>query len=125
MRFLSYILELSSLLVNMKKETQTSVSIALRAAIWRWIEVFPHEFVSVVLEEKDKKLDGVVERVYDMLFGIAQNASQKAFWPTLTALFVSSPERFRQAASSRGPRGKVGPWFLIYNVSKSLSSFES
>ena len=39
--------ELSSLLVNMRREAQEAVAINIRRAIWNWIEIFPNEFIEV------------------------------------------------------------------------------
>ncbi|KAG8959528.1 Ras GTPase activating protein ira2 [Tulasnella sp. 419] len=94
--------ELSSLLVNMKKEAQCAVSIALRTALWNWIEYFPKEYLEIF--GGTRRLDGAPERVFDMLYQIMENANKRAFWPTLTVLLAASPERLKQATLVSKPK---------------------
>jgi hypothetical protein len=96
-------IELSSLLVNMKREAQAASSIALRDAMWNWIQVFPTEYVDTLVS--NKRLDVSAERIFDMLYGLTEGTSKRTFWPTLAVLFASSPERLKQAtAESTGSR---------------------
>jgi len=79
----------------MKRDVQGAVSIALRTALWNWIEYFPKEYLEIF--RGTKRLDGTPERVFDMLFNMTESASKRAFWPTLTILLAASPERLKQA----------------------------
>lgn len=79
----------------MKREAQGAVSIALRTALWNWIEYFPNEYFDIF--KGVRRLEGAPERVFDMLFNMTENQSKRAFWPTLTVLLAASPERLKQA----------------------------
>ncbi len=97
--------ELSSLLVNMKREGQTTVAVALRKAIWNWIEIFPNEYNEVI--SGARKLDGAPERVFDLLcqkddfvIGSGASGAQKAAFaalilPTLNMLMMISHDRMK------------------------------
>jgi hypothetical protein len=82
--------ELSSLLVNMKRDVQVALAGPLRAALWNWIEIFPTEFNEAVRSRG--RMDGAPERVFDLLYS-AQTGSEKAVWPTLTVLNCIGCER--------------------------------
>ena len=97
--------ELSSLLVNMKREAQGAVSIALRTALWNWIEYFPREYLDIF--KGVRRLEGAPERVFDMLFQMTENQSKRAFWPTLTVLLAASPERLKQSSLGVSKSKKV------------------
>ncbi len=97
--------ELSSLLVNMKREAQGAVSIALRTSVWNWIEYFPKEYLEIF--KGTRRLEGAPERVFDMLFTMTENQNKRAFWPTLTVLLAASPDRLKQAALGTSKSKKV------------------
>lgn len=80
----------------MKREAQGAVSIALRTALWNWIEYFPKEYLDIF--KGTRKLEGAPERVFDMLFNMTESQGKRAFWPTLTVLLSASPDRLKQAA---------------------------
>ncbi|KAH9948737.1 hypothetical protein B0H21DRAFT_787622 [Amylocystis lapponica] len=99
--------ELSSLLVNMKREAQAAVAIPLRAAIWNWIDLFPDEFAEIV--RRVRRLDGAPERVYDILYELHDLKASKdkdkpnsGIWPTLAALMVISPDRHKFERTAQG-----------------------
>ncbi|KAG8833280.1 Ras GTPase activating protein ira2 [Serendipita sp. 399] len=92
--------ELSSLLVSMKREAQSSISLYLRNSIWNWISGFPEQFGDVIISQR--KLEGAPERVFDTLYQMMQdssvmNTNRRIIWPTLAALLATSPERLRQS----------------------------
>ncbi|KAG8981934.1 Ras GTPase activating protein ira2 [Tulasnella sp. 425] len=111
--------ELSSLLVNMKREAQGAVSIALRTALWNWIEYFPNEYFDIF--KGIRRLEGAPERVFDMLFNMTENQSKRAFWPTLTVLLAASPERLKQATLGV-PKPKKQQVNFVETLVKSLTS---
>ncbi|KAH9854976.1 hypothetical protein C2E23DRAFT_883516 [Lenzites betulinus] len=86
--------ELSSLLMNLKKDAQMPVSIALRTAIWNWIELCPDEFNEALLSHR--RLEGAPERVLDLLYDSQENSRDKAgSWPTLAVLLSISQDRMK------------------------------
>ena len=82
--------ELSSLLVNMTIESQRTIAIHLRSAIWNWIDVFPSEFNDAI---RTKGKTGAPERVFDLIHSLAHAGSESVFWPTLTILNCISSDR--------------------------------
>ena len=92
--------ELSSLLVNMKREAKASVAVPLRTAIWNWIDLFPLEYNAAL--GKHRQLEGAPERVFDLLWDIADLANARAIWPTLAALCCISAERTRMESQRPG-----------------------
>ncbi|EMD40361.1 hypothetical protein CERSUDRAFT_148314 [Gelatoporia subvermispora B] len=104
--------ELSSLLVNMKREAQAAVARPLRAAIWNWIDLFPEELNDVV--RYHRRLDGAPERVFDILYDVHDmdkdmkepprdsKEIKSAVWPTLTALMCISSDRIK--SELQGPQ---------------------
>ncbi|EIW76207.1 hypothetical protein CONPUDRAFT_64047 [Coniophora puteana RWD-64-598 SS2] len=83
--------ELSSLLVNMKREAQAAVAIPLRMAIWNWIDIFPDEFNETIRTRG--RLDGAPERVFDLLHSALEPGRERTLWPTLTILACLSSDR--------------------------------
>ena len=83
--------ELSSLLVNMRMESQRAIAVNLRSAIWNWIDVFPSEFNEAIRVKG--KTEGAPERVFDLLHSVVRAGSEKIFWPTLTILNCISSDR--------------------------------
>jgi neurofibromin 1 len=80
--------ELSSLLVNMKADAQAAVAAPLRSAIWNWIDTFPDEYHDSL--QSRGRLEGMPERVYDLLFNVKDVDNVAVIWPTLTALMCAS-----------------------------------
>ncbi|EJD43168.1 hypothetical protein AURDEDRAFT_167852 [Auricularia subglabra TFB-10046 SS5] len=83
--------ELSSLLVNMRPDAQSGVSRALRQGMWGRIKVFPYEYIDASINPR--KLEGAAERVYDAMQQSVDAERRHAFWPTMTLLLSTSPER--------------------------------
>ena len=75
----------------MGKETQKAVAVALRAAIWHWIDYFPEEFNETI--KTRGRTEGAPERVFDLLYSLNQSSNEKIFWPTLTTLCCITSER--------------------------------
>lgn len=123
-RLIQLFQELSSLLVSMKREAQSSIALSLRNAIWNWITCFPEQFTDVIRSNSSaesttagsrigtskgvlagfsgRRLEGAPERVFDTLYGMMQdpgslNTNRRIIWPTLAALLAVSPERLRQS----------------------------
>jgi neurofibromin 1 len=121
--------ELSSLLVSMKREAQSSIALSLRNAIWNWISGFPDQFSEVIKSNSfaevvsggsrgllgsligggggARRLEGAPERVFDTLYGMMQDpgslsTNRRIIWPTLAALLAVSPERLRQSEMALG-----------------------
>ena len=83
-RLVQVLHELSSLLVNMKKQAQAAVAIPLRLALWNWVERYPQEYNEAVRTRG--KLEGSAERVFDLLYISNEPGRERALWPTLTIL---------------------------------------
>ena len=83
--------ELSSLMVNMRIESQRAIAIHLRSAIWNWIDVFPSEFNETIRTKG--KTEGAPERVFDLIHSLAHAGYENVFWPTLTILHCISSDR--------------------------------
>ncbi|KAF8450670.1 hypothetical protein L210DRAFT_3520995 [Boletus edulis BED1] len=83
-RLVQVLHELSSLLVNMKKQAQAAVAIPLRMALWNWVELYPQEYNEAVRTRG--KLEGSAERVFDLLYLANEHGRERALWPTLTIL---------------------------------------
>jgi len=99
-RLIQLFQELSSLLVSMKREAQSSIALSLRNAIWNWISGFPDQFGETTIYHR--KLEGAPERVFDTLYQMMQDpgsisTNRRIIWPTLTALLATSPERLQQS----------------------------
>ncbi|THH13571.1 hypothetical protein EW146_g6666 [Bondarzewia mesenterica] len=92
-RLVQILQELSSLLINMKREAKTAVAIPLRAAIWNWIDLFPAEYNEAL--RSYRRMEGAPERVFDLLWDPSESASARAIWPTLAVLGCISTERTR------------------------------
>ncbi|KAK2465915.1 hypothetical protein APHAL10511_001556 [Amanita phalloides] len=90
-RLVQVLNELSSLLISMGKEAQKAVSVALRAAIWHWIDYFPAEFNDAIRTRG--RTEGAPERVFDLIHSLNPTANEKVFWPTLTTLCCITSER--------------------------------
>ncbi|KAI0371618.1 hypothetical protein BV20DRAFT_1017123 [Pilatotrama ljubarskyi] len=94
MKLVQSLQELSSLLMNLKKDAQVPVSIALRTAVWNWIELCPDEFNDALLSHR--RLEGAPERVFDLLYDVQESTRDKAgSWPTLAVLLSISHDRMK------------------------------
>lgn len=74
----------------MSHEAHLAVAIALRKAIWNWVEVFPDEFNDTIRSRG--RMEGAPERVFDLLYSVAKDA-ERVIWPTLTILTCTSSDR--------------------------------
>lgn len=141
-RLIQLFQELSSLLVSMKREAQSSIALSLRSAIWNWITGFPDQFSEVIKSNNSaevgggsggrgllgliagsggpRRLEGAPERVFDTLYGMMQDpgsvsTNRRIIWPTLAALLAVSPERLRQSEMALGggyPASKKASQFV-------------
>ena len=85
--------ELSSLLVNMRREAQAALASPLRNAVWSWIEHNPEEFNESILSHR--KLENAPERVFDLLYELHETSDKPAVWPALTVLMCISSDRIK------------------------------
>lgn len=92
-RLVQIMQELSSLLLNMKREAQSAIAVPLRAAVWKWIDTFPEEFNDAA--RSSRRLEGAPERVFDALFQSGDSDNRKVLWPALTALLCISSDRLK------------------------------
>lgn len=106
--------ELSSLLVNMKRESQLAVATYLRSAIWNWIDLFPHEFNEAI--RMRGKMEGAPERVYDLLSTNIPHGQEKIYWPTLSILLCCTSEKIRTELVSVASGRRVYILFTIYGA---------
>ena len=82
--------------MNLKKDAQVPVSIALRTAVWNWIELCPDEFNEAL--RSHRRLEGAPERVFDLLYDLQESTRDKGgAWPTLAVLLSISHERMKNA----------------------------
>ena len=84
----------------MRIESQRTIAIHLRAAIWNWIDVFPSEFNEAIRTKG--KTEGAPERVFDLIHSLAHAGSENVFWPTLTILNCISSDRISAEFQYRG-----------------------
>lgn len=95
-RLAQTIQEISSHLLHGRRSVQVALSVALRQAIWNWINVHPSEYESMV--ENERKLDSNVDNVFDILaslsdFGSSASAQRsKSFYNLMAMLLVLSPD---------------------------------
>jgi hypothetical protein len=109
--------ELSSLLVNMKKESQLAIAVHLRAAVWNWIDIFPHEFNEAIRTRG--KTEGAPERVFDLLYSMVPTGSEKVFWPTLTILNCITSDRISpdfQYSAHKARKVRAFRLFVSYEI---------
>ncbi|EKM59988.1 uncharacterized protein PHACADRAFT_115378 [Phanerochaete carnosa HHB-10118-sp] len=92
-RLVQLLHELSSLLVNMRREAQTAIAAPLRTAVWNWIEFHQEEFDDA--QRHHRRLEGTPERVFDILYQLVENSNKAAIWPTLTVLMCISNDRIK------------------------------
>ncbi|KAF8872759.1 hypothetical protein BD779DRAFT_1679537 [Infundibulicybe gibba] len=90
-RLVQLLNELSSLLVNMRREAQLAIAVPLRSAIWNWIEIFPGEFNDAIRSRG--KTEGAPERVFDLLYAKHPAGFERILWPTLTILYCITSDR--------------------------------
>ncbi|TDL29911.1 hypothetical protein BD410DRAFT_780416, partial [Rickenella mellea] len=100
-RLIQMMQELSSLLVNMSRDAQAAVAMALRKAIWNWIDNFPNEYNDVV--NGSRRLDGAPERLFDLFFQISEAGNKSAIWPAMSLLMVTSHDRLKGIAMMSSP----------------------
>ncbi|KAI0340881.1 hypothetical protein BDW22DRAFT_1485833 [Trametopsis cervina] len=90
-RLVQLLTELSSLLVNMRRDAQIAIAGPLRTAVWNWIEFHPEEFNDSLLH---RRMEGTPERVFDLLYQV-DTSNKTAIWPALTVLMCISSDRIR------------------------------
>ncbi|EIN11059.1 hypothetical protein PUNSTDRAFT_51619 [Punctularia strigosozonata HHB-11173 SS5] len=92
-RLIQILQETSSLLLNMRRESQSLCSGPLRTAVWTWIELCPIEFNDTLLSAR--RMEGAPERAFDLLYQNAEYSDKRLLWPALTTLLCLSSERLR------------------------------
>ena len=113
--------EASSLLMNLKRDAQVPVAVALRTAVWNWIELFPDEYNDAL--RYHRRLDGAPERVFDLLYD-AQDATRDkgAMWPTLAVLLCISHDRMKGEFEANALGGLKGPYRKVRYGGVSLAA---
>ncbi|KAI1796034.1 hypothetical protein LXA43DRAFT_649826 [Ganoderma leucocontextum] len=107
--------ELSSLLMNLKKDAQVPVSIALRTAVWNWIELCDDEYNDAL--RYHRRLDGAPERVFDLLYDLQESSRDKAgAWPTLAVLLSISGDRLKGEYEANALVGQRGAFRKERNI---------
>lgn len=89
----SLILELSSLLISMRREAWKAVAGALRTALRNWARFSPMEAHDIIAEKI--RFDGNTERLFDYFLSLNKKDPSYKFtlWPVLVPLLALSPER--------------------------------
>lgn len=83
--------ELCSSTLHLKKAAQLFIAVMLRRAIWNWIENYTAEFT--LLCQKQTRLDGSPEILFDIFNSLADTTKRKAiFWPVQSMLIVLCPD---------------------------------
>ncbi|CAE6527674.1 unnamed protein product, partial [Rhizoctonia solani] len=86
--------EISSLIMGVKDKSKIVLANAVRQAVWNWIEILPNEYTEVLTGQRS--LDNAPERLFDVLFSqYERDGKQRSYWPTLTVLLATSPERLK------------------------------
>jgi neurofibromin 1 len=97
----------------MKKDSQLAIAVHLRAAVWNWIDIFPHEFNEAIRTRG--KTEGAPERVFDLLYSMVPAGSEKVFWPTLTILNCITSDRISPDFQySTHKARKVGVFLFVW-----------
>jgi len=85
--------ELSSLLINMRREAWSATAGALRTALRNWARFSPREAHDVIAEKL--RFDGTTERLFDQFLAITREDTVNKYttWPVLVPLLAVSPDR--------------------------------
>ena len=75
----------------MNRESQISIAVPLRSAVWNWIITFPSEFNEAIRVRG--RTEGAPERVFDLLYSMNLTNDERIFWPMLAVLNCISSER--------------------------------
>jgi neurofibromin 1 len=76
---------------HFKRSTQSALALALRSAIWSWIETFNNEFVTLV--SSNRRLEGGPDVLFDVVATLAEKSQRRPFaWPLMTMLLVCCPD---------------------------------
>ncbi|KAH9939229.1 uncharacterized protein BXZ73DRAFT_88953 [Epithele typhae] len=109
--------EASSLLMNLKREAQIPVAVALRTAVWNWIELYPDEYNDAL--RYHRRLDGAPERVFDLLYDVQDASRDKAAaWPTLAVLLCISHDRVKGEFEANALGGHKGQYRKDRNITE-------
>ncbi|KZO99436.1 hypothetical protein CALVIDRAFT_381095 [Calocera viscosa TUFC12733] len=114
-RLIQILNDLASLLIQMRRSTQTTMAIAVHAAIMKWMNTCPSEFVSLI--QGDYRLDGTPERVFDTLL-MVEHTNPKIFLPALSMLLAVSPDRLRSLTV-----GQYNKPMMKKNILETLSKY--
>ena len=107
--------ELSSLLMNLKKDAQVPVSIALRTAVWNWIELCDDEYNDAL--RYHRRLDGAPERVFDLLYDLQESSRDKSgAWPILAVLLSISGDRMKGEYEANALVGQRGAFRKVRRI---------
>ena len=95
--------------MNLKKDAQIPVAVALRTAIWNWIELYPEEYNDVL--RYHRRMDGAPERLFDCLYDAQDPSRDKAaMWPMLAVLVCIGHDRLKSEFETNAIGGHKGQY---------------
>ena len=101
--------------MNLKKDAQVPVSIALRTAVWNWIELCDDEYNDAL--RSHRRLDGAPERVFDLLYDLQESSRDKSgAWPTLAVLLSISGDRMKGEYEANALVGQRGAFRKVQRI---------
>lgn len=101
--------------MNLKKDAQVPVSIALRTAVWNWIELCDDEYSDAL--RYHRRLDGAPERVFDLLYDLQEGSRDKSgAWPTLAVLLSISGDRMKGEYEANALVGQRGAFRKVRRI---------
>ena len=105
--------------MNLKKDAQVPVSIALRTAVWNWIEHCDDEYNDAL--RSHRRLDGAPERVFDLLYDLQESSRDKSgAWPTLAVLLSISGDRMKGEYEANALVGQRGAFRKVRRIHRCL-----
>ena len=84
--------------MSLPSDVHPQVTFTVRRAIWRWIQIFPSEYLDSLLNPKT--LSGTSQRLFDILMGKVEESNRSYMWPALTALLIISSEKMKETATN-------------------------
>eukprot|EP00051_Salpingoeca_urceolata_P003452 m.57787 g.57787 ORF g.57787 m.57787 type:complete len:2607 (+) comp12795_c0_seq1:372-8192(+) len=76
---------------SMKRGTQQAMAPLIRSAVWKWIAVYPEEFVT--LQKDGQQLCNSCEALFDLYAGLSEKSNRKAAsWPMQLSMLLLCPD---------------------------------
>ncbi|BFZ63306.1 Ras GTPase activating protein ira2 [Saitoella coloradoensis] len=93
-RLSAQLCEMAKAIPLLRKGMQNVLAESLRRGIWRWIELYPREFVG--LWRTRRRLEGAgAEEMFDLVYGMGSDTKRKSvFRPLQTMLLLLCPDVF-------------------------------